>query len=65
MEILRLISLYVEDKGIPFVLIGGQAVNNYRISRQTGDIDLLIRASDRDKWHHLLTRLRYKDGQNN
>ncbi len=64
MEVLRSISLYVEDKDMPFVLIGGHAVNYYGISRQTGDIDLLVRLSDKDKWHNLLLKLNYKDSQN-
>ena len=64
MEILRLIRVYAEDKGLPFMLIGGQAANYYGISRQTGDIDLLVRSSDKDQWHSFLTRLSYKAGQN-
>ncbi|MCB0339838.1 MAG: hypothetical protein KDD53_09550 [Bdellovibrionales bacterium] len=64
MEVLRTIALYVEDKDMPFIVIGGHAINAYGISRQTGDIDLLIQKSQKDKWVELLSRLNYKLGQN-
>jgi hypothetical protein len=63
MEILRTISLYVEGKNMPFVLIGGHAVNAYGISRQTGDLDLLVQRSRKPAWEELLAKLRYTKGQ--
>ncbi len=64
MEILRTIALYVEDKDLPFLVIGGHAVNSYGISRQTGDLDLLVQRSKKERWIDLLIRLNYKLGQN-
>jgi len=64
MEVLRSISLYVEDKDTPFVLIGGHAINYYGISRQTGDIDLLVRLSDKNKWNNIFLKLHYREIQN-
>lgn len=64
MEILRTISFYTEDKDMPFILIGGHAVNVYGISRQTGDIDLVVPLSSKERWLPLLERLNYKCNQN-
>lgn len=64
MEIIRTISLYVEDKDKQFLIIGGHAVNAYGISRQTGDLDLLVRGSDKEFWEALLGKLNYKCDQN-
>lgn len=63
MEILRTISFYAEDKEMPFVLIGGHAVNSYGLSRQTGDIDLAVRFSHKAKWGILFERLKYIPSQ--
>jgi len=63
-EILRSISLYVEDRGMPFLVIGGHAINSYGISRQTGDLDLLVRKSDKAAWEELMSKLEYLPGQN-
>lgn len=60
MEILRTILGYAEIKSIKFILIGGHAVNFYGISRQTGDIDLLISRTDKEEWVKLLNQLNYK-----
>jgi hypothetical protein len=59
MEVLRTIQLYTEDKDLPFLLIGGHALNGYGISRQTGDIDFIVRAQDRTRWSELLKKLKY------
>lgn len=64
MEILRTIALVAEDKQMPFLLIGGHAVNAYGLSRQTGDIDLLGRRSQRQMWLSLFERLHYSPQQN-
>lgn len=67
MEVLRTIALYVEGKNMPFVVIGGHAVNAYGISRQTGDLDFAVRASDQAAWATLMERLQMtatqSDGQ--
>lgn len=64
MEILRTIALYTEDKQMPFILIGGHAVNAYGIARQTGDIDILVQINQKPKWMIIFQKLRYKIGQN-
>jgi hypothetical protein len=64
MEILRTITLYTETKAIPFMVIGGHAVNAYGISRQTGDIDLLVKLTDRTSWLELMSKLNYSPQQN-
>lgn len=64
MEILRTIALYAESNELPFLLIGGHAVNAYGIQRQTGDIDLLVRCNDAEKWSCLFDKLKYGKGQN-
>lgn len=64
MEILRTIQAYGENRGLRFVVIGGQAINCYGLSRQTGDIDLLVQRSQSDEWSKLLTKLDYNDSQN-
>lgn len=64
MEILRLISQYVDAADLPFLLIGGHAVNAYGISRQTGDLDLLVQRAKKDQWTALLVKLHYSPGQN-
>ncbi len=63
MEILRSVLLYTENRDMPFLLIGGHAINAYGISRQTGDIDLLVQRSAKDKWLELMARLHYQSGQ--
>lgn len=63
MEVLRTIAFYTEGKDMPFVLIGGHAVNAHGFARQTGDINLLVRKSGKDHWHELLLRLGYKANQ--
>ena len=59
MEILRTISFYCEAKGLKFLVTGGHAVNAYGISRQTGDLDLIVKRSDKGAWQILLEKLRY------
>ena len=63
MEILRTIALYSESKAMRFIVVGGQAVNAYGISRQTGDIDLIVEGSRKADWSGLLERLKYKPHQ--
>jgi hypothetical protein len=63
MEILRTISLYGESQALPFVVIGGHAVNAYGVQRQTGDIDLIVRQTQRTAWEGLFAKLRYRADQ--
>lgn len=64
MEILRTISLYTDGKDMPFLLIGGHAVGVYGISRQTGDIDLLVQREKKSDWLTLMGKLNYSVDQN-
>jgi len=64
MEVLRTISLYSEAHNVKFIVIGGQAINYYGLSRQTGDLDIVVNASDRDWWSQTFARLKYSLGQN-
>jgi len=48
---------------MPFVVIGGHALNALGYSRHTGDLDLLVPLSSKSKWQNLLTRLKYVEGQ--
>ena len=64
MEILRTIALYVEGKNMPFVVIGGHAVNAYGVSRQTGDLDFAVRVTDKTSWGELMNKLQMQATQN-
>ncbi len=62
-EVIRTISLYAESKRLPYLLIGGHAVNAYGIQRQTGDINLLTQSSRQDDWAELFKKLNYESIQ--
>ena len=59
LEILRSIQFYSEAHDMPFIVIGGHAVNAYGISRQTGDLDLMVPVRHRAEWRQLMLRLKY------
>ena len=46
---------------IPFVLIGGFAVNHYKVSRATGDVDILMMDEHFEKASSLLSLAGYKE----
>ena len=48
---------------MPFLLIGGHAVNVYGVQRQTGDVDLIVKASQRKEWEDLFVKIRYQSDQ--
>ncbi len=48
---------------MPFLLIGGHAVNVYGVQRQTGDIDLIVKSSQRKAWEDLFLKIRYQSDQ--
>lgn len=48
---------------MPFLLIGGHAVNAYGVQRQTGDIDLIVKSSQRKAWEGLFVKIRYQSDQ--
>lgn len=59
-SIFHLISDLTEAEGISCVLIGGFAINYYRVTRQTADVDFLITKEDFDKISDLLEKAGYK-----
>ncbi|MBX7144378.1 MAG: nucleotidyltransferase [Oligoflexia bacterium] len=59
MEILRTISSEAAANGVSFIVIGGHAVNAHGISRTTGDIDLMVKITDKEFWLGLLKKLNY------
>lgn len=63
MEILRTIKVYTDEKKMPFLVIGGHAVNAWGISRHTGDVDLMVPLEDKPQWLTLFRILRYEEGQ--
>jgi hypothetical protein len=58
--VFHLISAICEKTGIACVLIGGFAVNYYKYTRQTVDVDFLITNEDFEKILHLLKKAGYK-----
>lgn len=60
MEILKILSEKGNERGISFLLIGGIALGVYGISRQTGDVDILIREEDREQWKEVIQSLGYR-----
>ena len=48
-SVFHLISDVTHKEGVPCVLIGGFAVNYYKVTRQTADVDFLIMKQDFDK----------------
>ena len=55
-----LISDLIQRTGISCILIGGFAVNFYKVTRQTADIDFLITKEDFNKISAFLTKAGYK-----
>lgn len=49
--------------GLPFLVIGGNAVIAYGYPRTTVDVDLLVREMDRRKWDELIVSLSYRAHQ--
>ena len=48
-----------QRKGLDFLVIGGHAVNFYGYSRETADLDLLVRRDARAAWAELFSGLGY------
>lgn len=60
MEILRTLLQKGKQKGASFILVGGHALNVYGLTRQTGDVDIVVREQDKKKWRSILESLGYK-----
>lgn len=59
-SVFHLISDLTDKEGVSCVLIGGFAINYYRVTRQTADVDFLITREDFDKIADLLEKAGYK-----
>lgn len=59
-SVFHLISDLTKEEGVSCVLIGGFAINHYRVTRQTADVDFLITKEDFDKILGLLEKAGYK-----
>ncbi len=59
--VFHLIASISRDRDAPCVLIGGFAVNHYKVSRQTADLDFLIMAEDFKKIVKLLEAEGYEE----
>jgi hypothetical protein len=59
-SVFHLISDLTHEEGVPCVLIGGFAINHYRVTRQTADVDFLITKEGFDKIVSLLEKAGYK-----
>src|SRR3989338_10080181 len=59
-SVFHLISDVTHEEGVSCVLIGGFAINHYRVARQTADVDFLITKEDFDKIAGFLEKAGYK-----
>ena len=59
-SIFHLISDLTKKEGVSCILIGGFAINYYRVTRQTADVDFLITKNDFDKIIAILEKAGYK-----
>jgi len=63
--VFHLVSAEFEKAKIPFILIGGFAVNAYKVSRNTNDIDFLIIDRDYTKVREIMERNGYDKKEEN
>ena len=63
MKILLTIAERAAAEGLPFLVIGGNAVVVYGYGRKTMDLDLLVCEDDRRAWDALVTNLGYRAHQ--
>ena len=59
-SVFHLIAAVSKKTGISCILIGGFAVNYYKVTRQTADVDFLITKEDFEKIAPLLEKAGYK-----
>jgi hypothetical protein len=60
-SVFHLISDLTKQEGVSCILIGGFAVNYYRVTRQTADVDFMITKSDFEKILSHLEKVGYKN----
>src|SRR6266446_1287695 len=53
------INVEAQRRELDFLVIGGLAVIFHGYSRDTADLDLLVRQTDRGRWSEVLSRLSY------
>jgi len=61
--LLGAIAHAAEERGLPFLLIGGLAVVEHGYGRTTDDMDLMIRRADQAAWIELFAALNYRPWQ--
>jgi len=59
MNVIAVLSREAVKNDLPFLLIGGYAVLAHGFARTTGDIDFLVRTSQRTEWQQLLESLKF------
>ncbi|MBF0216335.1 MAG: nucleotidyltransferase [Candidatus Omnitrophica bacterium] len=62
-SIFHLVSKISRQAGVNCVLIGGFAVNYYKVTRQTADVDFMITEEDYRKIEALIKEAEYKEDQ--
>lgn len=59
MELLRQLTEQGEALGIHFLLVGGQALGQWGLSRQSEDVDILVSRADLPLWQPIVHQLDY------
>lgn len=59
MNLFEILNRFSQERNLPFLLIGGLAVNLYGYSRDTHDVDLLVQKVQRLEWQRFLFSLGY------
>jgi hypothetical protein len=54
MNIFEILDRESRQRGLPFLIIGGHAVNAYGYSRFTKDLDILVNREQREAWQSVL-----------
>ena len=60
-SVFHLIADLTDKEGVSCILIGGFAVNYYKVTRQTADVDFLITKKDFDRISGFLGKAGYKE----
>ena len=61
-SVFHLVSDLAQREGLSCVLIGGFAVNHYKVTRQTADVDFLITKEDFERAWPFLRKAGYQKG---
>ncbi len=60
MTLFQTLEVETRTRGLGFLIIGAHAINQYGYSRDTSDLDLMIRRTDRESWIALFSSLNYR-----